>query len=355
MVFRKPYAFLIKYFRLIHLIITGVLVYIVSQGNKIYSFITSCIDDPVNRYNALDYINYNVYIFIAIGLVLFAIIFWLFRYKDKPRNVYIISIFGYLAIGVYLFVLYSYFSGLPNEIIDQKVIRAYRDILLIILGFQYIIIVIMFIRGLGFDVKKFNFTKDIHELNITNEDGEEVEVDVNVDTNAIMRGIRKQKREFGYFLQEYRMFIFGILAIIIVTVVYFSYNYFSNKLKVYSQNEVFGYTNSVVIRNSYYNIDDGKNYIIVSFDISKYGTQEKFNVNNLILNIDKDEYLPNKNICNSFRGLGNCYKKQFITQDVGSYIVVYEVDSINVEKSYLIYKESYENSFKVKLSLENYD
>ena len=355
MVFRKPYAFLIKHFRLIHLVITAVLAYVVIQSNKIYSFIESCIDDHVNRYNALDYINYNVYIFIVIGLILFGVIYWLFRYKDKPRNVYVISVFGYIALGIYLFVIFSYFSGLPNNIIDQKVIRAYRDILLILLGFQYIVIIIMFIRGLGFDVKKFNFTKDIQELNITNEDGEEIEVDVNVDSNAIMRGIRKQKREFGYFLQEYRVFIFGILAIIIFTVIYFGYNYFSVKLKVYNQNETIGYVNNIVIKNSYYNIDNDKNYIIINFDISKYGVEEKFNVNNLILKINKDEYSPNKNICYNFDNLGNCYKKQYITQDVKSYILVYEVNSLNLENSYLIYKESFDDSFKVKLNLENYD
>ena len=63
MVFRRPYAFLIKHFRLIHLIITAILVYVVSFSNKIYTFINSCILDQVNRYNALEYINYNIYIY----------------------------------------------------------------------------------------------------------------------------------------------------------------------------------------------------------------------------------------------------------------------------------------------------
>ena len=74
----------------------------------------------------------------------------------------------------------------------------------------------MFLRGLGFDVKKFNFTKDIQELNLTKEDAEEVEIDVSFNTEAVMRGIRKQKREFGYFLKEYRTFIIGILVILYV-------------------------------------------------------------------------------------------------------------------------------------------
>jgi len=355
MVFRKPYAFLIKHFRLIHLIITAILGYLVIQNNEIYLFINDCIDDPVNRYNALQYIDYSIYIYIVLGIGLFFTIYWLFKYKDKPRNVYIFSILGYLVVGIYLFLVFSYFTGLPNNVLDQKVIRAYRDIMLIMLCFQYLIIAIMFVRGLGFDVKKFNFSKDIQELDITNEDGEEVEVDVNIDTTNIMRGVRKQKREFGYFFQEYKIFILGILFILLVILGYIGYNYFSKKLKVYNENEVVGYSNYITVKNSYYNIDNGKNYVIINFDASKYGRDEKLNVNNLVLKVDKDEYVPNKNICYKFDYIGNCYKKQYITENVNSYIIVYEVDSLNSEKSYLIYKESYENSFKVKLNLENYD
>ena len=225
MVFKKPYAFLIKHFRLIHLIITAILVYIVRFSNNIYAFINSCISDQVNRYNALEYINYNIYIFVLISLILFFVIYWLLKYKDKPRNAYLFSIFGYILVSIYLIVLFSYFSGLPNNIIDQKVIRAYRDIMLIMLGFQYLIIIIMFIRGLGFDVKKFNFTKDLQELNLTQEDAEEIEVDVNVDTNVLMRGVRKRKRELGYFFQEYRVIILGIFAILLVITLMFGYNY----------------------------------------------------------------------------------------------------------------------------------
>lgn len=355
MVFRKPYAFLIKYFRLIHLIITGILVCIVSHSNKIYSFIKSCILDPVNRYSSVDYVNYGVYIFIVIGLILFGIIYWLFKYKDKPRSLYIFSILGYVVLGIYLFVLYSYFSGLYNEVIDQKIIRAYRDIMLILLVFQYIVIIFMFVRGLGFDIKKFNFTNDIHELNITNEDGEEIEVDLNIGTDDLKMGIRKRKREFGYFLQEYRSIIIGICSIIIVTVVYFGYNNITNLLKVYKQNETFGNINNITIKKSYYNVDDGKNYVIVNYDIFKYGVKARFNVNNLILKIGGEEYLPNKNICYNFSNLGSCYKKQFVTNKVSSYIVVYEVNDLNIKKSYLYYKESYDNKYKIKLNLENYD
>ena len=355
MVFRKPYGFLIKYFKLIHLVITAILIYLVRCNREIYLFLNSCIDDVVNKYNALEYINYSIYIYLIIVLGLFFIIYLLLKYKDKPRNLYIFSIIGYVIIGIFMFLLFSYFTGLPNNVIDQKVIRAYRDIMLITLGFQYLIIVIMLIRGLGFNIKKFNFGKDIQELNLSYEDAEEIEISVNTDTSKIMRWFRKSKREFGYFFQEYKVIILVILFIILVIVGYNTYKYISVIFKVYNQGDMVGNLNNIIINNSYYIIDNNKNHVIIKFDISRYGKQDRLNVNNMILLIGDDEYLPNKNICYNFSYLGNCYKKQYVTDKNSSYILVYEVDSLNIENSYLLYKESYDNSFKVKLNLENYE
>lgn len=355
MVFRKPYGFLIKYFKLIHLIIFAILTYLVSCNMEIYSFLNDCINDSVYRYDALQYINYNIYIWMLLGIGLFFAIYLLFKYKDKPRNLYVLSIVGYIIVGIYMFMLFSYMSGLPTNVIDQKIIRAYRDIMLITLGFQYLIIIIMFVRGLGFDIKKFNFGKDIQELNLSQEDNEEVEFDVNIDTNGIMRNVRKKRRELGYFFQEYKVFIIGVFLILLLIVGYNIYNNLKDILKVYNQEEIVGYNNFITIKNSYYDITTGKNYIIVKFDIFKYGKKERFNVNNMILMVDKEKYLPNKNICFNFSKLGNCYKKQYVTDSSSSYIVTYEVDSLNSRKTYLLYKESYDNSYKIKLDLKNYE
>ena len=355
MVFRKPYGFLIKYFKLIHLVITAILGYIVVFNTKIYSFINDCIQDSVYRYDALQYINYGIYIWIFLGILLFLIIYWLFRYKDKPRKIYIISIIGYVIVGIYMYIIFNYFNQIATDVIEQKVIRAYRDIMLITLGFQYLFIIIMFIRGLGFNIKKFNFGKDIQELNLSSEDAEEVEVDLNIDTTAIMRGVRKQKREFGYYFQEYKLFILVILSVIVLIVGYNLYKSFKDIFVSYGENDVVGYNNYITVRDSYYDISKGKNYIIVKFDVFKQGKKERLDINNLILKVGKEEYLPNKNVCFNFNKLGNCYKKQYITNDWASYLLTYEVDSLNVNKTYLLYKETYEESFKIKLDLENYE
>ena len=355
MVFRKPYGFLIKHFKLIHLIITAILGYLLMCNTDIYSFINDCIKDPVYRYDALQYINYGIYIWIFLAILLFFIIYLLFRYKDKPRKMYVFSIGGYIIVGIYMFIIFNYFNQIATDVVEQKVIRAYRDIMLITLGFQYLITIIMFIRGLGFNIKKFNFGKDIQELNLSNEDAEEIEVDFNIDTTSIMRNVRKRKREFGYYFQEYKIFILVILSVIVLILGYNLFNNFRNIFLSYSENEIVGRNNFITVKDSYYDISKGKNYIIVKFDVFKYGKKEKLDINNLVLKVGKEEYLPNKNICFNFNKLGNCYKKQYITNDSTSYLLTYEIDSMNVNKTYLLYKETFEDSFKIKLKLENYE
>ena len=355
MVLRKPYAFLIKHFRLIHLIITTLLVFLLIKNREVYIFLQECIGDSVNRFDALQYIDYGIYIYILILCGLFLVVYLLLKYKDKPRNIYVFSIVGYIIVGIFMFVLYSYLSTFINEAINQKTIRLYRDILSITILFQYYIILVMFIRGLGFDIKKFNFSKDAQELNATVEDGEEIEVNVGLDSTNVMREFRKQRREFGYFLKEFKLYIIIIVIILVSFFGYKGYNYLNDKLKIYNQNEWVGVNNYLSITDSYYNVNNGENYLIIKFDIYKLGRQKMFNTANINLLIDDKNYSVNKNVCYKFSSLGNCYKKQYIDNEVESYILTYSVDDINTEKSYIVYSDSYDKNFKIKLDLKNYE
>ena len=354
MILRKPYAFLIKHFRLIHLVITFLLGYITVKNRSVYVFLKECISGEGNRYDALSFINYKIYIYILIVIILFFVVHWLLKYKDKPRNIYKISIGGYIVVGIIMFIVYGYLMSFINNVPDQKTIRLYRDILSITMYFQYYIVIVMFIRGLGFDIKKFNFAKDVQELNATSEDGEEIEVSLGVDTTNVMREIRKQKREFGYFFQEFKIYIIGIILLLLLFLGYKGYNYFNDKLKIYNQNDWVGEVNYIRVTNSYFNIDNGKNYVVVKFDIYKYGKKDNLNTGNMVLVIGDEKFTPNKNICYNFNRLGNCYKKQYINEEINSYILTYDTDLLLLDDSYILYSESYDKQYKIKLNLENY-
>ncbi len=352
MVLRRPYAFLIKHFRLIHLFITALFGFIVYKNMETYKYINSVIKDSVNRYDAIMYIDYKIILFIVIALILCGAIFWLLKFKDKPRNIYIFTIVSYIIIAAFMVVLFNYMSVFTSEVIEQKVIRAYRDILTMTLFIQYYIVIVMLIRGLGFDIKKFNFSKDVHELNLTEEDSEEIEVAANLNTNTASRLVQKQKRELGYFYKEYKLYIISIFVLIILFLGYKGYNYFTDKLKVYHEGDVIGGINLITINDSYYHIDKTNNYVIINFDISNYGRKELLNTGNVLLKIGNKTYSPDKNVCYKFNSLGNCYKKQILTTTKTNYIFVYSVDKLDIQDAYIVYSESYDVSYKVKLVMK---
>lgn len=352
MILRKPYAFLIKHFRLIHLIITALLIWLLMINRGIYRYLNLVIKDSVNRYDVLSYINYGVYILIFLAILLCAAIYYLFKYKDKPRRIYIFTIVGYVIIAIFTVVLFTYMRGFLSSVVEQKSIRFYRDTLLVTLLFQVYIVIVMFIRGLGFDIKKFDFNKDAQELNLNESDSEEIEVNTKIDTTNIMRSVRKTGRELSYFFSEFKIYILVILGIVLIILGYRGYNYFNVKYRVYGENVVVGSTYNLKVNNSYYVEDNNKYYVIVDFAISKYGKPDKFNIGNLKLKIDNKEYTARKNICYKYSKYGTCYKSQYIRNESSNYILVFEVDKAKKNTAHLIYNEYYGENYKIKLILK---
>ena len=354
MILKKPYAFLIKHFRLIHLIITAIFGLVAFQNRNIYKFLKKVIDDTTNRYNAPMYINYGIFVSIFIALVLCFLVQWLLKYKDKPRGLYKFTIGIYIAISVFMIVLFSYMGTFTSTVMDQKTIRLYRDIMTIVLLLQYYTIFVMLIRGLGFDIKKFDFNRDVAELNLEETDSEEVEVNTKIDTTNALRLARRGQRELGYFYKEFKGYIIVILLIVLGIVGYNSYKYLSVKYKVYNEKEYFGSRYIISIENSYYTKLRNTEYVIINFNIFKDGVKEQFNIGDLVLVDGNNKYSADKNICYKFNSLGNCYKKQYVTNDVSNYILAYEIGEIKNKNMYLVYTDYYGMDYKVKINLKEY-
>ena len=354
MVLKRPYAFLIKHFRLIHIIITAIFLYVAIMSMDIYKYLNTVVDNTLNRYNVLLYMRYSIFFFIFIALLLCIVVFLLLKYKSKPRRIYIVTFIGYAIITAFFIVLFNYMHTFTDSIVDQKTIRVYRDILLLLQFFEFYIILFMLIRGMGFDIKRFDFKSDLQELNATLEDSKEVEIDTRIDTTNAKRLIRKQGRELGYYYKEYKYFIVAILTFIGVFLIYKGYDYFDAKLKVYKENERIGEVFNVIIKDSYYYTEGNDNYVVIDFDISKTGSPKLFNSGVMNLVIGRKKYIPDKNICAKFISLGPCYKRQYIRKTTENYILAYKVDRLNVSKTYIEYNESYDKEFKVKLALKEY-
>ena len=81
-----------------------------------------------------------------------------------------------IIVASIISISYSGLKAIYTEFLEKKTLLLYRDLLKILIIFQYVSVLMVLVRGLGFDIKKFDFVKDMHELNLDISDEEEVEL-----------------------------------------------------------------------------------------------------------------------------------------------------------------------------------
>lgn len=375
MIIRKPYTFLIRNFKKIHLMISLILFYICYKSSALLNYFNSLINGNASRELAINYIDIFIIILILLSVIGFVIIYILMRYKKKPKFIYFVSILGYILVIIFLLLSYSYLNIIRTEYIEQKNIRIYRDLIQISLYFQYFISLFMFIRGLGLDIKRFDFKKDLKDFNIEESDNEEVEIDLSLDYNKFDRKINRTKRELKYYFYENKLFILIILIIISLIGIISLLNYNFNINKKYNQNQLVKIGSyELLIEDTYITnvnylnktIRDNK-YIVVKFRIkTNDDIITNYNINNFTLKHKGLYYNVDSNSCKYFNDIGNCYNNQRINNEFKSYILVFDINKEKVngninfnfrygEKEYtfkLKNKETFNKEYKINESID---
>lgn len=346
MVFKKPYGFLIRHFKFIHLILTGLYIYLAIKVNSILTYYNRFIGGTASKLDAIHYVTNYYLIAITISLVICAIIYALMRYKKKPRFVYLLLILFYFVVLVVVQVVYGGLHTIYISILETKTLRLYRDLLQIMLVFQYLSIGMVLIRGLGFDIKKFNFASDLEELNIDVSDEEEVELTLG-STNSLQRKIRRRIREFKYYYFENKTFILIILLVLVVLLVGGIFVQKEVIAKEFQEGEVFSsdqYTFQVIstyVTNRDYNnrtiTNTDTSFVVVKMNLTSNGESEVFNTSNLILKVNNQGYASNKKYASRFVDLGYSYQGQKVSGK-NTYLFIFNVSNSDISsKMKLIY------------------
>lgn len=354
MIIKKPYAFMIKHFRLIHLFLLIPMIYLLTQTRQIITFFS---DYVANNYTftsndilstlASNYINIFMYIAVIVIMVVFIFVSILLQRKEKPTKFYNISIIYYLIIFILITVSFSIFRAIENDALDPVFARLIRDLATIVHYSQYIFIFFTAIRGIGFNIKQFDFKSDLAELEISSEDSEEVEFLIGIDTNKAKRSVRRFFRELKYYYKENK-FVFIMIFVIIIgvlgTLVYMNEEVYQ---RVYRENDSIasGYLN-FTIKDSYIsNLSQGgeilnqdKYYVILLLEITnRYREDHNFNYINLELTVNDEYFLPTLSTANYFTDFGTPYNGTYIKGNTSSdYILVYEIDKYLINQDFLL-------------------
>ena len=369
MILRKPYAFLIKHFKLIHIILTLLLSYIFYKSMNLLTFFNEYISaNQMTIISGGEAYLFNGFIFLALILsILIAIIIAVLMFnKKKPLLYYFSLIIGYLILFIFLLYTKGQVHTLEQELIDIRIISMIRDVLIAVVVIQFFFIIISLIRGVGFDVKKFNFKEDLEELDINEEDREEIEVAIKFDLESYKTIVKRKFRYLKYNLIENKMLII-ILIFILISIIggIIFYGRF-NKNKVYSQGT---YINplyySLTIKDAYLTqrdyqgnvIDKNKTFVILNTNVRKTTTSNKtLYVARMAINVDNYRIYPTTDYVGSFRDIGYEYNSYELSSQYTSYILVYEIPKQFLNKKmFFEYTDINNKVYRIALNYINLD
>lgn len=348
MILRKPYAFLIKHFKLIHIMMFLMLGYLVFPLRKLYIFFQGYAKTNNFTYinnMARTYISSIMIVFVIIIIVLSIAIYLLMHKKEKPVFFYRILIIYSLIVLFFLIYAYNFFLDLDIEMHDPLEIMIMRDISLFLYYINFFYVLFCMIRGVGFDIKKFSFDKDIQELHLEESDDEEYELNLNIDRENVKNYFQRQRREFKYYLQENALILSIILILILLISGGFIYYHFFVSNKVYNQSEsiklndvVYKVSNSYITDKNLNNeiILKNTNFVIVNLDIENSGVNQTIKKDQLRISIDNQKYYAIDNYNNAFSDLGTAYNNNLIKHgEKANYVFIFKVDGLINQDVYL--------------------
>ena len=337
MILRKPYALFIKYFKLLHVIMAVLILILLLRTFTLYRFFNTYLTSPEQALAAFTPESVlNIYSFLLAMFIIIVTIALLsvMIYKKKPKFLYIYNIVIYVLVVVLYGFCYSGLINISNVMLDVRVTKAYQDFAFIALFLQGISFVLVALRATGFDIKQFNFTSDLQNLDINEKDSEEIEVSLEVDKGKAIRNVKRRVRhaKYVYFENKFIINTIGIICLVVLAFwIYFNVGIYS---AYYSQGTTFTASGvDINFKNSYITssdvegnsiVSDDKTLVVVRFDVKADGSKS-LNTGLITLRIVNDFYGQNKNVAKKLYDLGTPYNNQKLSNEFESYIMVFEI------------------------------
>ncbi|MBQ9019045.1 MAG: DUF4352 domain-containing protein [Bacilli bacterium] len=368
MIIRKPYAFLIKNFKKIHIFLLVFSIYVAYRVIDVSSFVNEFMNlgtydlfkDPITNH-----ITWVLNVFILLLILGNIAILFLLNHKKKPWKLYLVPIIEYFALFLVFSMIKSFFKSYTADVKVQD-LRLARDLLMIFLIAQLPVIGIYVMRVFGLDIKKFNFNMDQEFLELSEEDREEFEIGIDIDKDTFKRGYKRFIRHIKYFYEEHKGICRGILVFLIVIGGFIIYKNVFITHKSYKEGELY-YVNGYTFRvnNAYFTdkdykgdvITDKSNFVVIDLTIKNNSAPRTVYLENFhIKNGDKDYVTTTKVYAKEFQDLGNTYE---VTREVKrneelNCIVVYRVDKkLDKNRFVLYYQEDSGYLRKIKLKIKD--
>lgn len=368
MIFRKPYAFLIKNFKKIHVVLFLLSLFVAYKLMDVNRFVRDFMhygsydlfQNPITKH-----ITFTLKLSLILIILGSAALLFLLRHKQKPWKLYLYPIFEYLALYFVLGMISSFFDNYTSTVSTTD-LRLSRDLLMIFLIAQLPAIFIFVMRIFGLDLKKFNFNLDDEFLELSDEDREEFEININIDYHSFKRLFKRTIRNLRYFYLEHKGICRGIAVILVIITGYQVYHYFFVTHKSYSEGNdytVNGYT--IQVHNSYFTNKDYKgdvveknyNFVVLDLSVTNYAGRRKMYIDNFHLKNDSHDYVTTQtSYAKEFQDFGNPYEavKELKQDETFRFIIIFKVDKGLNLNHYNLYYQEHDYLRKIKLKVKDY-
>lgn len=362
MVFRKPYAFLIKNFKKIHIVLLALCAYIFYKSMQLNGFLNEFLIyvsydkflEPITKYT-----SFLFYLVSLMVISTFITLLILLKRKRKPWKLYLIPTFCYL-VTLFIFITTNrYFNSYNGELVTTTA-RALHDFLFIATIPQYISFIVLLIRITGLDLNKFGFQNDQEFLELEKTDREEFEININIDKGAFKRTAKKAIRYIGYFYEEHKFIMNILISLLTVFLVGYTYYYFGIAHKTTKQMQALNVNQySITVNGSYYTdkdkagniIEENSSFVILNVTIVNQTSERKLDVDNFhLINGNQDITFTNATYSNYFNDLGKSYSnRSFRKGESRSFGMIFKVDKKLNKDHFVLYYQQYKNAKKTIL------
>lgn len=370
MIIKKPYAFLIKNFKKIHIFLLLISLFIYFKNTQLYNYVREFIsygsydvyNDPISRY-------VNFFVILSLIALIFgsAAIIHLLKKKEKPWKLYVLPVIQYTVLLVTFTVIGNFFNRYTG-VESTATLRIWRDMLLVSQIFQFGVFGVFLLRIFGIDLKRFNFKLDEEYLDVEQSDIDEFEISFNFDKASIKRFYRRMLRHFGYFYGEHKFLCRFVIFIVIIIVGKSSYDFVVSHRSVeqgISLNTNNAYT--VKVNDSYYsdksyngNIITNKSaFVIIDLDITNNVQEREIDLNKYhIINGISNYTTTFKTYETEFKDLGKTYEAVRLKRgETVHMIMIFKVDKDLRKDRFVFYYQEVDASSKkqrkVKLALKD--
>ena len=368
MIIRKPYAFLIKNFRKIHIFLLLISLFVAYKLFDVTKFINDFMS--LGTYDLYaDPVSKHISVFLRITLILAVLgsiaILILLRRKNKPWKLYLIPIIEYLALFFVLGIIRSFFNNYTTDV-ETTDLRFSRDLLNIFVVAQLPAIWVFIMRTLGLDGKKFSFNTDEEFLELSEEDRAEVEISFDIDKNSFIRTYKKFIRNAGYFYQEHRRLcntfciMVGIIIVINVGILIFVTNKSYRQGQKYDVNGLSIVVNKAYLTDKDYHgevITKKSNFVVLDVSITNMAESRTIYTDYFHVKAGTCDFQPtDSTYASEFIDMGKVMSSvtKVNNQETINFILIYKVNkNISKDKFVLYYQEKGGKLRKIKLKVQD--